>query len=259
MFTCRANDPCSVLITATLTCHTDQDDSRGPNCNPPPSQVTVKLAALQCYGASADNTEPNRKNTFRIRSKMLFLTYMFNDLDQGPTAEEIKQKVADRKGKCTIAEEIAPTTGRRHMHVFAQHPDAFDFRNPRVFNVGIHHANVKAITRLRKEAWELITKGNNVLVEDVPCPRFWERSRNEIFATSIDRPTKGKDVLVEDVPCPKSRKRSRNEIFATAMDQPTKKGMLKYIKEHAPFDYYTSFSNIKACAADRYSKRARTE
>lgn len=173
----------------------------------------------------AKKGEPGRANKFRIRSRNLLLTYMFDDEDNGPSANEVKERITSRGGKCTIAIETAPETGRRHLHVYATNENQFNSRRHDYFDVGIYHPNIKYITHDPPAVWRYVTKGGNILIEDVPCPEK------------------------------KSKKRNRqDEVFAAALSEDTLDDMLKTLQDNCPRTYCTSFNNIFAAAQYKHPR-----
>ena len=173
---------------------------------------------------SGEWNDPNRKNQFRLRGKTVFLTYMFDDAGVGPSADDIKQKLLSLNAKVTVAFEEAPTTGRSHFHVYAQHNGGgFNTRNVKYFDVNIFHPNVKQVTRGHERVWNYVVKGGDVRIEDVPKPD------------------------------PKSKKASTmDEVFRAGLQQPSFETMLSTIEENAPFKFATSFTNIRECARFKF-------
>lgn len=173
--------------------------------------------------------EKDAAGRWRLRCSTLLLTYMYGDNNDGPPPEEVRQKIVTAGGKCTIGVEIAPTTGRKHLHAFVQMPPKWNTRSSRFFDVYTYHPNITQIKKTPHLAYDYCIKGGNVPVHD------------------LERPV------------PISRKRGLDEVFRDSLDQATYEGMLKVLEDEAPLRFTTCYNNIRACANDRYNKRLRTE
>lgn len=148
---------------------------------------------------------------------------MFDDDDNGPSAESIKEKLASMGAKGTMGIETAPSTGRMHIHVYAHCEKGFNTRDVKKWDVGIYHPNVKLITTRHDSTWDYVTKGGHIPIADVPRPQ-------------------------------KASKRSHalDEVFKSGLQQDTAEAMLKTIQDGAPARYTTSYLNIRACARDHF-------
>jgi hypothetical protein len=149
---------------------------------------------------------------------------MFDDDDNGPNPQEIKAKIESMNAKCTIALEVAPTTGRRHYHVYAHKPTGFNTRSNRAFDISIFHPNIKLVARGHRQTWDYVTKGGNVVVEDVPRPEKASKKEDRV-----------------------------DEVFRTGLLQPSYQTMLRTIEDGAPHRFASSYLNIRACARDKFA------
>ncbi|QMS79232.1 REP [Eucalyptus urophylla associated virus] len=170
-----------------------------------------------------EHREKGRKNKWRLRSRQVLLTYMYGDDGEGPSAQDVKEKIESLGGKCTVAKEVAPSTGRVHLHVFARKPTPFITRNSKYFDIVLYHPNVKAITTNPRGVWDYVTKGGNILVQDVPRPD------------------------------PHTRAKQEQEVFFTALQSATDADdMLRIVREGAPRTFCTSFNSISAAAKYKF-------
>jgi hypothetical protein len=148
---------------------------------------------------------------------------MCGDSGDGPDPQEIKDNIERLGGKVTIARERAPTTGRVHYHCYAVHgAKAFQTRNQDYFNIGLWHPNIKAVTSGWQRVWDYVTKGNDILFQDV------------------ERPSKER-----------AKKRS-DEVFKAALAAQTKYDMLRAIEDGEPSTFARCYLNIRACAIDKF-------
>lgn len=150
---------------------------------------------------------------------------MFDDSNNGPHHDDINAKINSLGAKCTIALERAPSTGRFHYHVFAQHPTGFSTRSQKHFDVVTYHPNIKLIVSRPRETWDYVTKGGDIKINEV------------------ERPEKKSGPRVKT-----------DEVFAASLAQPSYDGMLKTIEAGAPRFFVTSYNNIRQCAKDRFPK-----
>jgi hypothetical protein len=148
---------------------------------------------------------------------------MYNDSGEGPSAHDIQTKINSLGGKCTIARETAPTTGRTHMHVFAVKDNSFNTRNAKYFDIIIYHPNIKAITSNARGVWDYVTKNGNILVQEVPRPAA------------------------------RSKKSSHSrEVFLSAWNAPDYESSLRIIREGDPRTFYTAFNSISSATKYRF-------
>lgn len=150
---------------------------------------------------------------------------MFDDNGFGPSAHDIKEKIEALGGRCTVAEEIAPSTGRKHMHVYAHRDPAFTTRDPKRFDIVLYHPNIRIISNNHARTWDYVTKGKNILVEDVPRPE------------------------------PKGKRKTRDdEVFTTGLNSGSYEEMLSIIQDGSPRQFCTAFSNISAAARHKFPR-----
>ena len=148
---------------------------------------------------------------------------MFDDQNHGPTADEVKTKMESLGASCTIGLETAPSTGRKHYHVYAYHPKGFNTRNVKTFDVVTYHPNIRQVTSKHQTVWDYVTKGGQIVVDDVPRPETQSKKTNQI-----------------------------DQVFSTALQQDSYTEMLRTIEQGAPTKYATSYLNIRSCAKDRF-------
>jgi hypothetical protein len=150
---------------------------------------------------------------------------MYDDDGDGPEPEIVQEKISSLGGKCTIGVENAPSTGRRHLHVYAEKTPAFNTRDQKIFDIFIYHPNIKVISNNHQRTWDYVTKGGDVPVMDVP------------------RPEK------------RSNKRTRDdEVFTTGLQAGSSEEMLRIIRQGAPTRYCTSFANVHAAARHTFPR-----
>lgn len=149
---------------------------------------------------------------------------MFDDAGNGPRPEEIVAKITSLGAKCTIGEELAPTTNRKHYHVYVHKPEPFNTRNQKAFDIVTYHPNIKLITSRHENVWDYVVKSGNILVQDV------------------DRPQPARKGSTH-----------HDEVFRSAFSQPTFDSMLRTIEVGAPSKFATSYLSIRALAKDRFT------
>lgn len=135
-----------------------------------------------------------------------------NDFD----TEIAVRLVTSRGGTCVLAQENHKDGGI-HYHMFAQHPDRFQFRGHDTFDVGNYHCNIVNVKQTPWAVWDYVRKDGNVIHDGIPERPVSKRKRKD-------------DTLVYD--------------YITAA--PTADQMLKRFKESKPRDFFCAFNNVKA-------------